>query len=937
MKPLLLAVAALALPCLALPAEKDRESSPTMDWPPITKESRPWTRWWWLGSAVSEAEITRHLQLFQEAGIGGVEITPIYGATGDGEAEKYIPYLSPRWVELLGHALREARQRDMGVDMITGTGWPFGGPWVPTGDAAARFLFESFTPGAAIRSAAKPEARLLTLMAYGPDAETVEVTDRVDASGTLDWAAPGGPWTLHAIFLTGTGQQVKRAAPGGEGNVLDHFSGEATRRYLAHFDTPLSRLPDGERLRGLFNDSYEVYGANGTPGLLDAFARRRGYDLRGHLPALSGQGDPDTVRRVRSDYRQTVGDLLLEDFTRPWAAWARGKGALARNQAHGSPGNLLDLYAAVDIPETEVFGPAALDLVGLKPLPGTPDRGKATEEILVCKMASSAAHVAGKPLVSSESFTWLGEHGKVPLEHIKAETDLLFALGINHLFFHGTPFSPAEAAWPGWLFYATTHVAPTNPFWRDLPALNGYIARCQSFLQAGQPDNDVLLYFPYYDLLGKNPGSKDVLQFLTVGNTERWLTESLPAFTQSARHLWERGYGFDFVSDQQLETALRVSGSDLQAKGGTYRTLVVAGCAVMPPETLERIVQLARDGATVLVVGDLPTDVPGLGALENRRRRLRAAASPLDTRQEGEPGVSRAGVGRGQMLFGSDLERLLAAARVRRETVVDAGVAFIRRRGGAGERHYFLTNLGQRRLDGWVSLAVPARAAVLFDPMHARRGKASVRQGDGGDAQVYLQLEPGESLLLRALPQAVEGPEWEYLSTAGEPTTLTGDWHVTFTEGGPALPRPATLVSLTSWTAWPGDADALRAFSGTARYTLTFDRPAGAADAWLLDLGRVFHSARVRLNGEDRGTLYAHPFRLRLPDTLQATGNRLEIEVTNLMANRLADLDRRKVAWRNFFFVNIEYKPFDASAWEPLDSGLLGPVRLIPVGRRNNL
>jgi len=61
--------------------------------------------------------------------------------------------------------------------------------------------------------------------------------------------------------------------------------------------------------------------------------------------------------------------------------------------------------------------------------------------------------------------------------------------------------------------------------------------------------------------------------------------------------------------------------------------------------------------------------------------------------------------------------------------------------------------------------------------------------------------------------------------------------------------------------------------------------------------------------------------------------NTLEVEVTNLAANRIADLDRRKVDWKRFHeinFVNINYKPFDASGWPTFDSGLLGPVRLIP-------
>jgi hypothetical protein len=156
---------------------------------------------------------------------------------------------------------------------------------------------------------------------------------------------------------------------------------------------------------------------------------------------------------------------------------------------------------------------------------------------------------------------------------------------------------------------------------------------------------------------------------------------------------------------------------------------------------------------------------------------------------------------------------------------------------------------------------------------------------------------------------------------------------VDFIAGGPTLPQATAAEQLTSWTTWPGDHEALQAFGGTARYTLSFGKPANNADAWALDLGIVCHSARVTLNGQDLGTLYAPPFRIVLPDTLQEGGNYLEIAVTNLMANRLAHLDRQGQAWRKFFFVNIKYEPFNAAAWEPLPSGLLGPVQLVPLQR----
>jgi hypothetical protein len=103
-----------------------------------------------------------------------------------------------------------------------------------------------------------------------------------------------------------------------------------------------------------------------------------------------------------------------------------------------------------------------------------------------------------------------------------------------------------------------------------------------------------------------------------------------------------------------------------------------------------------------------------------------------------------------------------------------------------------------------------------------------------------------------------------------------------------------------------------------------------------LDLGNVCQSARVRLNGRNAGTLFAPPFRV-VVDQLKPQGNLLEVEVTNVSANRIRDLDRRGVPWKCFHdinFVNVDYRPFDASDWPLFDSGLLGPVTLKPVKRK---
>ena len=183
-----------------------------------------------------------------------------------------------------------------------------------------------------------------------------------------------------------------------------------------------------------------------------------------------------------SDYRETISDLLLENFTCQWTDWAHKNGSITRNQAHGSPGNLIDIYAAVDIPECEGFGLSQFHIEGLRQDSLTK---KNDSDLSMLKYASSAAHIAGKTYTSSETFTWLTEHFRTSLSQCKPDMDLMFVSGVNHMFFHGTPYSPKEAEWPGWLFYASINMSPTNSIWRDAPSFFNYITRLSEFSANG--------------------------------------------------------------------------------------------------------------------------------------------------------------------------------------------------------------------------------------------------------------------------------------------------------------------------------------------------------------------------------------------------------------------------------------------------------------------
>ena len=201
-------------------------------------------------------------------------------------------------------------------------------------------------------------------MAYDGKGKCLDLTSKVN-EGKLTWKAPAGEWQLIALFEGKTLQKVKRAAPGGEGYVMDHLNPKAVKNYFAKFDQAFKKSQT-DWPRSFFNDSYEVYGADWTPGLLEEFAKRRGYRLEEHFPEFLDETRPETSRRILSDYRETVSEMLIDNFTTQWTKWAHGHGSTTRNQAHGSPANLIDTYASVDIPECEGFGLTDFHIKGLR-------------------------------------------------------------------------------------------------------------------------------------------------------------------------------------------------------------------------------------------------------------------------------------------------------------------------------------------------------------------------------------------------------------------------------------------------------------------------------------------------------------------------------------------------------------------------------------------
>lgn len=880
------AITITLLAILAMPAV-------CQQWPEPRPEAKAGARWWWLGSAVDKENLQWTMDQYASHGIGALEITPLYGVQGN--QKNNIPYLSDKWMEMLREVQANGRRLGIEVDMATGTGWPFGGPWVPLEESACKAIFVDtlFTGGSVselpltVPEKEAPFCRLNKVMAYWRG-QAYDVTAHV-TDGKLSWNPTAelqaqiknaarkplreslklrqkemqeAHWQVVALYIRYGVMKVKRAAPGGEGLVIDHFDRQAVHNYLAHIEAAFERTHTPYP-HTFFNDSYEVADATWTPTLFDEFEQRRGYKLQDYLPQLL-KGDA----KILSDYRETLGDLLLENFTQQWTAWAHSHGAITRNQAHGSPANLIDCYAAVDIPEIEGFGLSEFGIQGLRRDPGKTRKNDSDFSML--KYAPSAAHICGKPYTSSETFTWLTEHFRTSLSQLKPDIDLMFCAGVNHMYFHGTCYSPKDDPWPGWKFYASIDMSPTNSIWRDAPYFMQYVERCQRFLQWGQPDNDFLVYLPVRDMWQKQP-ERLLMQF-----SIHQMGKLAPEFIQSILDIDRAGFDCDYVSERYILTTSFTDGMLQTAAGTRYKALIIPGSGKMP-ENVKRHIETLKSQGAIIIYGTQEADLMAAAKLEALKR--------------------------------------------------ECGLKAIRRHNPTGY-HYFIANLSPRDIQDRLPLAVSFKDAVWFNPLNGDITAATI-SGDSID----ISLRSGESMILQVYDEPLaERPAIQVTrQDRYKDIILQGPWTLTFMEEAPKVAKTFKLDSLQTWETLTDDS--ARVTMGTGVYTTRFklskrEDPKGP---WMIDLGDVRESARVYINGQFIGCAWSVPFILSCRNALKVGDNELRIEVTNLPANRIADLDRRGVKWRKMEEINvvdINYQRTTYDTWEPVPSGLHVPVRL---------
>ncbi len=870
--------------------------------------SKAGVRWWWPGSAVDTANLRWSMEQFASHGIGAVEITPIYGVQHN--ERNNIAYLSPKWMEMLRYVEALGKKHGIEIDMATGTGWPFGGPWVPLEESASQMVIvdtivnQKTIPTLSLNPPAKKSkhARLVGIYAfprfkmknYGSRMVRLTYDERKQLVPTDKKQKLGkGEWRIIALWQKLGVMMVKRAAPGSQGYVIDHFNKQCVEHYLKYisdsFEKTRTPFP-----HAFFNDSYEVSEGDYTTDLFPEFQKRRRYSLEENLDKLV-DGDAKTV----SDYRETLGDLILENFTETWTDWAHRHGALTRNQAHGSPANLIDCYSAVDIPEIEGFGLTDFGIRGLRKDSGYTRKNDSDFSML--KYAPSAAHILGKPYTSSETFTWLTEHFRTSLSQMKPDLDLMFCAGVNHVFFHGSCYSPKDDAWPGYKFYASIDMSPTNTIWRDAPYLMRYIQNCQTLLQQGKPDNDFLVLLPVRDMWTKRTKEKRLMQFAI-----HTMNELAPEFIKTICNVDSSGFDCDYISEKYLLTTSCKNGMLVTAAGQKYKGLIVPDDKTIMTDAVRRhITTLHSQGANIITGVDT--------------KAMEKTARPEMLRTQ------------------------LGLKMIRRTT--DKG--FI----------YFIANLTPCDIDKTTKLARDYKTARWYDPM-TDKFYSTESSADG----MRIRLKSGQSMFLFAYTnegdRQQKDPALAMTEIPGTSFNLDRDWTLSFTEEAPKVDWTFHLDSLATWERLD-DAKA-KITMGTGIYETTFfvgeeksmkkdcrkskaenkeiPMPAtgGLTDGtYQIDLGDVRESARVYINNQYIGCAWAVPFILTFDGSVLKLGkNIIRIEITNLPANRIADLDRKKVPWRKFDDINIVDIHYDSSLyadWLPVPSGLNSTIRIYQV------
>ena len=876
-------------------------------------DSRIMMRWWWFGPSVTRTELERELRVMRDGGIGGVEVQPVYPLLPDDEKNgiKNLPYLSDEFLDMLRFTADKTKELGMRFDLTLGSGWSFGGAKTPINEAAGQLRVERVKIDADTKRVPVPSMipaeKLLAVFAVKPNASTLgemrELTDIHDDNVWLKENLENGSEVM--FFISGkSGMQVKRPAFGAEGYVLNHLDKPSVEGYLNKTgDRLFSAFDKNNRPFSVFSDSLEVYNQDWTDDLLVEFQKRRGYDLKPFLPALVMDMGKQTAD-IRYDWGKTLTELFNDNFAKTATAWAHKNGTLFRSQNYGIPPAAISSSAFTDISDGE---------------------GAQWHVVRAARWASSANHIYGKNITSSETWTWL--HSPVfratPLD-LKAEADIHFLQGINQLIGHGWGYTPTGMEYPGGRFYAAGSYTEKNPWWIVMPDLAKYLQRMSWLMRQGAQRNDIALYLPNADAYAHFSAGK-----VHLIDAERELVgeKIMPSII-------ENGYNLDFFDDEILRTVGKVEKDILNLGAGKYRAVVLPGIERMPLESLRKLNEFVKNGGVVVAARKTPSIVPGFKTTDAERAEFTATAARLFDGKN--PRVK---------FVETDEEAGNALKTVLQPDAAISGDAkdfgFVHRQTEDADI-YFIANTLNIKRNVEISFRNSGNSTEIWNAMNGKLSSANVKSQTKDATNILLNFEPYQSHVVIFTKRKANLPKENAAISNASAIDLSADWKVNFGKNAPIL-----MNQLKDWA----DDEATKYFSGTADYEKTFNVAPDIlqkGSVIKLDFGEaiplefevqkngmrtyldapVKEAAVVYVNDQRAGSIWLPPYSLDITPLLKTGENKIKVTVANTAVNYMAG---RKLP--DYKLLNLRYgerfQPQEMEKIVPYPSGLTGKIRLV--------
>lgn len=713
--------------------------------------ARPWVYWFWLNGNITREGITADLEAMKRVGIGGVLIMEV----DQGAPVGPVDFVGDKWRELFRHVVSETQRLGLEVNMNNDAGWNgSGGPWIKPEQSMQKVVtseievegpkrFEGQLPQPETVAGFYRDIRVLAFPSVGsyriphiqgkaaytvgsagpandqitpemtiPRDRIIDISASMDASGKLVWDVPAGKWTVIRFGHTSTGVENAPAPASGRGLECDKLSKEGIE---ANFDGMMAKLIAdnaplaGKALAATHVDSWENGSQNWTARMREEFQARRGYDMLGYLPVMTGRvvQSLEVSERFLWDLRRTISEMVVEYYAGHLYKLAREKGLRFTIEAYGSPCDNIPYAGQCDEPMGEFWTPG----------------GGAME---TCRGMAGAAHCYGKTIVGAEAFT-AGDHERWR-EHpysLKALGDRAFCEGINRFVFHRYAMQPWEPArLPGMTMGPWgQHYERTQTWWEQSTAWHEYLSRCQYMLRQGLFVADICYLQPEAPPHG-------------LGDHPRG------------------GYDWDECSSEVVLTRMSVKDGRLTLPDGmSYRVMVLPGSRVMTPKLLAKIRDLVRDGATV--IGPSPIKSPSLSGYPACDEEVKRIASELWGDCDGGR-VKERRFGKGLVVWSGSPESVLARLGVRRDFASGQMLRHIHRRAG-GTDIYFVSNQQPYAVTTTATFRVTGKAPELWWPDTGRIERAAMYEQTKDATSVVLPLDPSGSVFVVFREKATPG------------------------------------------------------------------------------------------------------------------------------------------------------------------------------------